>query len=361
VPKFNTLAVKEIRQETADCVSISFDIPGILKQDYLYTQGQNVTLRAVVEGEDIRRSYSICSSPLENELRVAIKKVVGGKFSGYANTQLSVGDKLQVMTPTGKFSTPLLPDNAKNYLAIAAGSGITPILSILKTTLAFEPNSQFTLVYGNKNTASIIFREEIEGLKNKYLNRLRVYYVLSKEAMEVPLFYGRIDEQKCATLLHKLIGVHIDEAFLCGPEEMIFAAKKALIDKNVSEKNIHFELFTTTKSIKSVVQHSVLQEVGSDNQSPKSEITIWQDGLAYNFNVAIEGDFILDAAAEIGADLPYACKAGVCCTCKAKLLEGTVSMDVNYGLEPDEIERGFVLTCQARATSEKVVVSFDEK
>ncbi len=357
VPKFHTLSIKDVRRETADCVSVAFDIPDSLANDYSYTQGQNVTIRTMLNGEEVRRSYSICTSPQENELRVAIKQVENGLFSTYANNELKVGDSLDVMTPMGNFYTDLNSANKKNYVAFAAGSGITPIISIIKTTLAVEPNSTFTLVYGNKNTASIIFLEELESLKNIYMERFTVFHVLSRESVDVPILNGRINEDKCAEFIsNNLIKTsQIDELFICGPEDMIHAVKKAAQDAGIPSKNVHFELFTTP--VKANDNHTQTIVV-ADNQ-PKANIKVKIDGITHSFELAYDGDSILDAALKTGADLPFACKGGVCCTCRAKVIEGTVAMDVNFALEDDEVENGFVLTCQSHPTSENIFIDYD--
>ena len=355
---FEQLSVKEVRKETDDCVSISFEIPAELQQQFQFTQGQHITLRTTIDGEDVRRSYSICSSPMENELRVAVKKVSQGLFSSYANEQLKPGDKLDVMPPMGKFYTPLNAQQKKNYVGFVAGSGITPLLSIIKTTLLTEPLSSFTLVFGNRNRHSIIFRETLEALKNKYMNRFRVIHILSREKTDTILNDGRIDAEKCNTLFEKTINLsQTDEFFLCGPEEMIFTVKAALEDKGVDKKKIHFELFTTPGQEQ---KNKSVQTSSSDTEA-KSRITVKLDGISFDFELAKNGPAILDAALKQGADLPYACKGGVCCTCRAKLVEGEVYMDVNYGLEPEEIEQGFILTCQSHPRSEKIIVDFDIK
>jgi ring-1,2-phenylacetyl-CoA epoxidase subunit PaaE len=355
---FHPLQVAGIRKETSDCVSIAFSIPEELTDTFRYKQGQYVTLRTSINGEDIRRSYSICSSPLDNELRVAVKKVEHGVFSTYANETLKKGDTLDVMPPLGKFFTELNPSQEKKYAGFAAGSGITPLLSIIKTTLRTETKSSFTLVYGNRNRHSIIFKEELEALKNLYMDRFRVIHILSREKTDAPINFGRIDKNKCLTLCEKTIDVkNTDAFFLCGPEEMIFSVKETLVEKGVDPKKIHFELFTTpgSKQTATATSHT------SSGNEVKSKVTIKLDGIAFDFDLGFESESILDAALKNGADLPYACKGGVCCTCRAKLLEGEVDMDVNYGLEPDEIEQGFILTCQAHPRTEKVVVDFDTK
>ncbi len=355
---FEQLTVREVRRETNDCVSIAFEIPNALKNAFQFLQGQYITLKTKIGGEEVRRSYSICSSPLEDELRVAVKKVPQGVFSTYANEVLKAGDQLDVMPPMGKFFTPLLPEQKKNYVGFAAGSGITPLLSIIKTTLQTEQESTFTLVYGNRNRHSIIFRETLEALKNKYMDRFRLIHILSRETTDTPLNSGRIDTDKCLVLCDKAIDLQqTDEFFLCGPEEMIFAVKNVLEQQHVPTQKIHFELFTTAGQ-----QHKKNHQQEEDiDKGPKSKITVTLDGISFDFELSQKGDAILDAALKHGADLPYACKGGVCCTCRAKLIEGEVDMEVNYGLEPDEIEQGFILTCQSHPKSEKVVVDFDVK
>lgn len=357
---FHPLAIKEIKKETADCVSVLFDVPAELKPEFQFTQGQSLTMRAMINGEEVRRTYSICSSPLDNELKVAVKKVEGGLFSTFANEQLQKGDVLDVMTPIGKFYTSLHPSNKKQYVAFAAGSGITPVLSIIKTTLATEPNSEFTLIYGNKNRASIIFFEELEGLKNKYMQRFNLIHILSREKTDALINFGRISKDKCSQLFQKLVNLKTaDEFFLCGPQEMIFDVKNFLEANGVAEKNIHFELFTTAGSKKKAVSH----EPGAASEtSLASTITVKLDGRSFEFAIPLNSDdSILDAAMKQGADVPYACKGGVCCTCKAKLIEGEVDMDVHWGLDHEEIELGYILTCQSHPKTEKVVVDFDVK
>ena len=355
---FHPLTVKEIIKETTDCVSVSFEIPGDLKEVFQYTQGQSLTMRTTINGEEVRRTYSLCSSPSENKWKVAIKKVDGGVFSIFANEKLKTGDVLEVMEPVGKFNTQLHPANKKNYLAFAAGSGITPVLSIITTTLATEPQSSFTLVYGNRSRSSIIFFEELEGLKNKFLDRFIFINILSRERTDAAINYGRINTEKLTELGKLIAYTSMDETFICGPEEMIFCVKNFLQQKGISDKNIHFELFTS-----SLPQKSKIQNLKSEIEAgAHSLITVKVDGRSFDFNLSLNSDTtILDAALKQGADLPFACKGGMCCTCKAKLLEGEVEMDVHWGLEHEEIEKGFILTCQSHPKTEKVVVDFDIK
>ena len=354
---FHKLRVKEVRHETPECVSIAFAVPESLQHEFIFEPGQNITIKKDFDGEEVRRSYSICTAPFENELRVAVKKVEGGKFSRFANTDLQAGDVLDVLPPTGKFNTRLQAQNKKQYLAFAAGSGITPVISIIKTTLQAEPASRFTLVFGNRGRSSIIFFEELEGLKNKYLDRFNFINILSREKTDAPLNSGRIDHDKL-TELKKLVDYkNTDEFFICGPEEMIFCVKDFLEAGGIDKKKIHFELFTTPGQQLAASQKELAENTGG----PTSKITVKLDGRSFDFELGFYSDSILDAALKQGADLPFACKGGVCCTCKAKLLAGEVKMDVNWGLEQEEVEQGYILTCQSHPVTEKVIVDFDIK
>ena len=356
---FYSLKVKEVKKETPDCISVLFEVPEELKPQFQFTQGQSLTMRTSINGEEVRRTYSICSSPLDNQLKVAVKKVDGGIFSIFANENLKSGDKLEVMQPVGKFYTELHSLHKKNYLAFAAGSGITPVLSLIKTTLQTEPQSTFTLIYGNRNRSSIIFFEELEGLKNKFIERFNLIHILSREKTDAALNFGRISIKKLIEL-EKLVDYKTtDEFFICGPEEMIFSVKDFLESAGIDKKKIHFELFTTAGHKKKLTVDSkqLTEEYGA-----KCEITIKLDGRSISFNLPLNSDTaILDAALKQGADLPYACKGGMCCTCKAKLQEGEVMMDVHWGLEDEEVEKGYILTCQSHPKTEKVVVDFDIK
>ena len=355
---FHPLSIKEVRQETSDCVSLLFSVPETLRSTYQFLPGQNLTLKTMVGGQEVRRSYSICSAPHEKELRVAIKKVEGGVFSGYANEKLKAGDTLEVMPPTGKFNTPLHASQSKNYLMIAAGSGITPILSLVKSILYTEPASTVTVLYGNRSRSSIIFFEELEQLKNRYIERFNLIHVLSREKTDSPLQMGRIDEEKLSTL-HRLIGFEkINDCFICGPEEMILNSKAFLEKNGLSSKQIHIELFTSTKATAN------RKKTPADHARKKvcSHVTIKLDGREVTIEIPLQDDVtILDAALAQGADLPFACKGGMCCTCKAKLVSGEVIMDVHWGLEEEEVEQGYILTCQSYPKTEKLIVDFDSK
>lgn len=354
-PKFHTLTITDIRRETPDTVSVAFGIPAELATDYSFQSGQYLTLRATVDGEDIRRSYSLSSAPFEKEWRVAVKQIKDGKFSTFVNEKLEVGQTLEVMTPTGNFHLHSSPTHKKSYVLFAAGSGITPIISITKSILNEEPQSDVTLFYGNKGFASIIFREEIEALKNKYMDRLRVIHILSRESPGNSIQKGRIDAEKIKKLYAAfLANTTIDEVFVCGPEEMIHSVRENL-EQHVSDvKNIHFELFTTGTATKEINTET------SSKASIAAHVKVIIDGDTLEMEMESAGETILDAAFKAGGDLPFACKGGVCCTCKAKILEGTATMDVNYALEPDEVEAGYILTCQAHPTSKTLTVSFDD-
>ena len=356
--KFEKLTIKDIRKETPDCVSIAFEIPEELKHVYQFKQGQNLTLRIKLNDEELRRSYSICSSPLENELRIAVKKMMQGKFSSHANLQLRKGDTIDVLPPTGKFYTELETGQKKKYLAFAAGSGITPIISIIKTALATEPDSEFTLVYGNRNRGSIIFKEQLEALKNKHIERLTIIHVLSREKTDASLNHGRINAEKCMQLQKLIDFKNLDEIFLCGPEEMIFSVRDWLYQQGIEHRKIHFELFTTPGQ-KSEVRSQQLEKI--PDEGPKSKVSIKRDGVMFDFELSKAGSSILDGALQQGAELPYACKGGVCSTCRAKLISGEVRMDTNYALEPDELAKGFILTCQSHPVTDSVIVDFDVK
>lgn len=355
---FHSLRVKRVEKETDDCVSIEFDVPEELKEAFQFKQGQNLTIKKILNGEELRRNYSICTSPFDNKLKVAVKKAEGGLFSIWANEELKAGDTLEVLPPTGNFYTELDPAQKKNYVAFAAGSGITPILSIIKTTLAVEPKSTFTLVYGNRTKNAIIFKENLEALKDKFIDRFRIYHILSREITDAEINNGRIDVNKLELLFSKLIDINAcDEFFLCGPEEMIFCIKGYLEGKVVAGDKIHFELFTVPGEKRSGGR----SQKSEKDEGPKAKVSVKLDGIMFDFDLDYEGESILDAALKTGADLPYACKGGVCTTCKAKLMLGKVSMDVNWGLEPEEVAKGYILTCQSHPQTDQIVVDFDAR
>lgn len=359
-PSFHPLTIQDCRRETADTVSLLFDVPPELAERYRFVQGQHLTLKTIINGEEARRSYSICSGVDEGELRVAVKRVEGGLFSNHANDALAPGMVIDVMTPMGRFTTPLDPAAARRYVAFAAGSGITPILSIIKTVLAREPRSQFLLIYGNRTVSSIIFREELEDLKNRHMGRLAIHHLLSREPEEAGLLSGRIGADLVRDLCAgQLDAASLDAAFLCGPQAMVEEVRDALAAAGTPAERIHLELFGTSADRRPTAPAKAAPDGVADSPADGATIAILQDGKRREFTLAYDGDTILDAAHRHGADLPYSCKSGVCCTCRAKIREGKVSMAENYSLEPWEVEAGYVLTCQSRPLTERVVIDFD--
>lgn len=350
--KFYPLTVSEVRRETSDAVSIAFKVPSEHQEKFTFLPGQYLTLKTTIGGEEVRRSYSICAAPTDGELRVAVKQIEGGKFSTYANKELKAGDVLESMPPMGNFKwTP--GDASAHVVGWAAGSGITPILSIAKSVLTSTEDSTFTLFYGNKNSNSIIFKEELEDLKNTYFDRLEVHHILSREDQGSDATKGRIDGEKVKAFNAKFFDVATTTGhFLCGPLGMIEGVSAALEELGTQKEAIHFELFNTTASSEAI------KEVES-HAADTSAVTVVLDGEETHFEMKAK-DYILDAALDAGADVPYACKGAVCCTCRAKVIEGSAEMVMNYALVDDEVKDGYILTCQSHATSEKLVVSFDE-
>jgi ring-1,2-phenylacetyl-CoA epoxidase subunit PaaE len=355
---FRPLTILDIRNETADCLSVSFHIPEEWKEEFQFKAGQNITLKTNINGREVRRSYSICSSPYQNELRVAIKKVEEGLFSSHAHLHFKPSQLIDVLAPTGNFILPLHTTNKKHYVAFAAGSGITPVISLLKTILKEEPLSIFTLIYGNRNRGSMIFREELLALKNDYPERFQLIPVFSREKMDAPIFEGRIDAAKCEMIFKQIIPLAEDQEYLiCGPSPMIFSVRDWLLNQKVKENKIHFELFSDPGE--SGVSIKKIKTEKKESSDKKSLVTIRLDGVSADYQLPVEGPTILEAAITAGADLPYACRAGVCATCRAKLVEGKVYMDQNYSLADEEIEQGFILACQSHPASEKLVIDFD--
>jgi ring-1,2-phenylacetyl-CoA epoxidase subunit PaaE len=353
--KFHSIKVSDIYKETKDCSVVSFDIPEDLKSEFHYNQGQHLTLKAMIDGKEERRSYSLCSSPTENKWQVAVKKINGGLFSGYVNDKVKKGDTLEIMAPSGKFFRETNKEVAKNYIMFAAGSGITPILSIIKTHLALEPNSTFQLFYLNRSVKSIIFKEEIELLKNKYFGRFEIFHFLTKEHRSIELFNGRFSKEKITILTEKIIDIpKVDECFICGPEEMIFLIRDELVAAGLSKDKIHFELFNTGGSEADKQRVNKILE----SKVQGTDVTIIDGGKEFHFIMDDDYDNILDGAIAAGADLPFACKGGVCSTCRCKVIEGSVAMKINYALDEDEVAKNLVLSCQAVPTSGKIVVEF---
>ena len=355
---FHPLRVREVRPDTDEAVVVSFEVPAELADIFRFTQGQYLTLRQDVAGQDLRRSYSICAGIDDGELRVGVRKVDGGVFSGWVHGSLKAGDQIQVFPPQGRFNVPIDPAARRHHVGIAAGSGITPILSIMKTVLAREPGSRFTLIYGNRRQASTMFKEEIEDLKNQYLTRLSLHHVFSREAVDAPLLAGRLDKAKLAEFLRTLVpAAGIDQVFVCGPFEMNEQAEGALKEAGVPEERIHIERFGTVEmQTGRPAPHQVLE---SDADAAK--VLVIRDGISREIEFRKTDPSILDAAARAGMDVPFSCKSGVCSTCRCKLLEGEVRMDKNFALDKNEVAAGFILSCQAHALTDRVVISFDER
>lgn len=352
---FYPLTVKKIQPETQDCISIWLDVPEDLKATFAYQAGQHLTFRTFINNQEIRRTYSLCSSPLSNQWRVAVKQIPDGLFSNYVFNGLKAGDTLDVLPPKGRFFNEASKENARHYVAFAAGSGITPILSIVETTLQKEPASHFTLIYGNRNRSSIIFREELDALKNKYMSRFALQHVLSQEISDAPLQEGRIDAAKCGLLFKHVLKIkEISAFYLCGPQEMIFTVRDFLQNQGVDSSSVFFELFTS-KTLKNAA--ASLASNGSETR--QSVISLKSDSSTIRFTMSASQS-VLEAALQHGAHLPYACKGGVCGTCKAKLVDGQVQMDTNYALNPEEVAAGYILTCQSIPVSENVRVDFDD-
>lgn len=353
--RFHPLTVTEIRKTIRDAVVVTLRPEN--GADFDFIQGQYLTFRREFDGAELRRSYSICAGKNESTLQVGIKKVDGGAFSTWANEDLKPGDTLEAMPPMGSFFTRLDPSQARNYLGFAGGSGITPVLSILKTTLAIEPDSSFTLVYANRGVNTIMFREELEDLKNIYMGRLTVIHVLESDAQDIDLFTGRVDAEKCSALFKHWIDIAtIDTAFICGPEPMMLGIAAALRDHGLSDEQIKFELFASAQPGRLERKASTSGD-GTTTKTTEASVTL--DGSARSFIMDKE-QTILDAALENAIDAPYACKAGVCSTCRCKVLEGEVEMVANHALEDYEVQRGYVLSCQSYPVTDRVVVDYDQ-
>jgi ring-1,2-phenylacetyl-CoA epoxidase subunit PaaE len=354
--KFYPLTVAKVKHETRDAVCVTFAVPPEQQDLFAYRQGQHLTLRAMIDGEDVRRSYSICSAVQDRQLRVAIKRTPGGRFSTWANDHLEPGATLDVMAPMGHFNVPLDAASRRHYLAFAAGSGITPILSIIKTTLIAEPHSRFTLFYGNRAWSTMIFRDELADLKDSYMERLKLVYVMSREQQDIALFNGRITQDKCSQFLRQWVLISdIDVAFVCGPEDMMHGVSAALQDAGMPKERIRIELFAT-----SIPKHEHKPRPVAFDARHQTDVTVIMDGNAASFTMDKDKESILDAGLRAGIEMRYSCKGGVCSTCRCKLVEGNVDMDVNYALEDYEVARGFVLSCQAFPVTDKVVVDFDQ-
>ena len=357
---FYPLRVCAIEPDTAEAVIVSFEVPPELRQVFGFIQGQYLTLRTTIDGQDVRRSYSICAAVDDAHLRVGVRRVNGGLFSNWIHSSLKVGDTIQVMAPQGRFYVPLDPASQRHYLAVAGGSGITPILSIMKTALAREPRSRFTLLYANRTLQSTMFKEELEDLKNRYLTRVALHHVFSGEDTEAPINMGLMDREKVGAFLRSVVQPEqISEVFVCGPFQMNDEAQAALLAAGVPEERIHIERFGVALSAAGQVGAAVHQ--AQEGDAERAQITIVRDGLKREFSFSKEMPSILDAASAAGLEVPFSCTSGVCGTCRAKCVEGEVRMERNFALDKNEVEAGFVLTCQCRPLTPQVVLSFDER
>jgi ring-1,2-phenylacetyl-CoA epoxidase subunit PaaE len=346
--ELHPLRVSAIDELTEDAVAITFEVPAELRDDYAFVHGQHVSVRG---SDDVRRSFSICTPPSSGVLRIGVKRLPGGAFSDGIVGSLQVGDSLEVMTPAGRFTTDLDPTAAKRYVAVAAGSGITPVLSIMAAVLEAEPGSRVTLVYANRTSRSVMFLDEVHDLKDRFPGRFQILHVLSREQQDVELLSGRLDADRFRAIVDAFGLAGADDWFLCGPHEMVVDLRQALTD--LGETRIHTELFHADPAPRAPVAALV------DGADGAAQVTIRLDGRASDFPLRPDGPPVLEAALDVRSDLPFACKGGVCGTCRAKLVEGTVQMDANYALEPDEVERGYVLTCQSHPTAAKVVLDYD--
>lgn len=357
---FHNLRVRNVQPDTSEAVIVSFDVPETLRPVFGFTQGQYLTLRKDIDGQDLRRSYSICAGVDDAELRVGVRKVKGGVFSNWINTRLRPGDTIAVMAPQGRFFVPLEPAAARHHVGIAGGSGITPILSIMKTVLAREPHSRFTLIYGNRLLKSTMFKEELDDLKNRYLNRLVLHHVFSEENTDVPISMGVMNRDKIAEFLRSLLRAQgIDHAFICGPFQMNDEAEAALQAAGVPEERIHIERFGIAQDAVPPVGAIIHEAQLGDAE--EARVVIVRDGLRREIQFRRDQPSILDCASAAGLEVPFSCTSGVCGTCRAKLIEGEVRMERNFALDKHQVAAGFILTCQAHPLTDRVVLSFDER
>ncbi|GAC1629657.1 MAG: phenylacetate-CoA oxygenase/reductase subunit PaaK [Nevskia sp.] len=346
-----------VAPETRDAIVVEFEMPAAQREAFRYAAGQHLTLRRQIGGEEIRRSYSICAAAQEQRLRIAIKRVDDGLFSNWAAEHLKPGSLIDVMEPAGHFNVPLEPASRRHHVAFAAGSGITPVLSLIKTTLAAEPHSRCTLFYGNRASGSVIFKDELEDLKDRYLSRLNLVFILSREQQDVTLFNGRIDAAKCDALLSRWIDpADIDVAYLCGPQTMMEQVSASLTAHGLAKSQIRMELFASAAP-----PTPRAARPGKLKGSEGCKVTVIQDGRTREFSMAKNKDSVLDAALALGLELPWSCKGGICSTCRCKLVRGEVDMDANYALEDYELARGFILSCQSFPVTDALLIDFDQE
>jgi ring-1,2-phenylacetyl-CoA epoxidase subunit PaaE len=357
---FHPLRVRAVQPDTQEAVVVSFEVPDELRPVFGFTQGQYLTLRKEIDGQDLRRSYSICAGIDDGELRVGVRKVRGGVFSNWINEHLQPGDTISVMAPQGRFFVPIEPQAHRHHVGIAGGSGITPILSIMKTVLAREPHSRFTLIYGNRSLRSTMFKEELEDLKDRYMTRLVLHHVFSDEHTDAPINMGLMEREKLGTFLRTLVpAASIDHVFVCGPYQMNDEAEAALLAAGVPEDRIHIERFGIAPQ--AAGQGGAVVHEPVPGEAEQARVVIVRDGLRREIQFLKGQPSILDCASSAGLEVPFSCTSGVCGTCRAKVVEGEVRMERNFALDRNEVAAGFVLTCQAHPVTERVVLSFDER
>lgn len=356
---FHSLSVASVERSTRDAVVVTFQVPSDLEPVFQFRPGQYLTLRTTIDGEELRRSYSICAAPADRQLRVAIKRLNDGTFSTWANQNLKSGDVLDVMPPDGNFTLDFSPDQVRNYVAFAVGSGITPVLSLVKTALETEPESRFTLFYGNRASSAVLFREEIEDLKNRFMERFSLVHIMSREHQDIELFNGRLDGDKVRQLLAVWMDpAAVDYAFVCGPQDMTESVTQTLQDLGLEKSQIKFELFGAPKGPRALRSgHDARKAPGAD----QCQLTVVYEGVTRNLTINKNQDSLLDAALAQGIELPYSCKGGVCSTCRCKVIEGEVDMDANFALEDYEVKRGFILSCQSFPVTDRVLIDFDQE
>ena len=351
---FHSLKISKLVPDTRDAMTVSFNVPTELRQSFHYQPGQHLTLRAMIDGEEQRRSYSICAAVQDDELKIAIKKVPGGLFSSWAHENLATGMALEVMPPTGSFHLPLSPEHQRHYLAFAAGSGITPVFSVIKSTLLAEPQSRFTLVYGNRASSTVMMRDALADLKDQCLDRLSVIHIMSREKQDIELFNGRIDADKCRALLAQWIRLDdIDHVFICGPQQMMEQVSATLVTLGLDTSRIHAERFGVAAPITRVRAAAAATDAQCD-------VTLVIDGRHYLFSMPRDTMSVLEAGLAQGIEIPYACKGGICATCRCKVTEGKADMDANHALEDYEVASDFVLSCQAFPVTDTLVLDFDQ-
>jgi len=355
--KYYSLKVSSLRNETPDSVRIALSVPEDANSEFSFLPGQHLPMQIILDGKPIRRTYSICSVPGQLPLEVGVRIQSGGQFSGFVANDLKVGDELEVMPPFGQFHANVDPDNAKTYLAFAAGSGITPIISIMRATLEGEPGSRFVLFYGNRRQQTTMFIDDLYALKNRFPERLQLHFLFSQEEQEFEIFSGRLDESKVAELFQAFcVDMNPDEAFVCGPDTMIATVKAALIDAGMDESGIHIERYGAPRK-KVAAASKPATAITTEKQAT---VNVIMDGHRQSFTMPVEGSNLVDAAAEQGIELPYSCKGGVCATCRTHVRDGEVRMATNYGLEPWEVEKGFVLACQSVPVSDEITIDYDK-